>query len=187
MSGFERSDPKDDEATKRAKRIHNHMRYCQHYDPSGVTMIGGKEPHGHCKAGVVYLDQFGRAPKDDPSSHIEGVGYYESAGIFKRMCCTDGGDRSEDEQRALCPKWLRNTEQHGIERHEEIEGAMNRMRMAGAVVSKWRTWTKKNRVAKQEAIECPTGCGGKLHLSQAAYNGHVWGKCTTDGCLAWME
>lgn len=33
------------------------MQYCRHYDPSGVTMIGGKEPHGHCKAGVVYLDQ----------------------------------------------------------------------------------------------------------------------------------
>ena len=161
------------------------MKYCQHYDASGVTMIGGKEPHGHCKAGVVYLDQFGRAPHDE-HSQVNGR-YYESSGIFKRMCCTDGGERSEDEQRAMCPKWLRCTREQGEKRHDDLTASMNRMRLAGTVVGKWRTWTKANRVAKQEAIECPTGCGGKLHLSQAAYNGHVWGKCTTEGCLSWME
>lgn len=33
---------------------------------------------------------------------------------------------------------------------------------------------------------CPE-CEGKLHWSHAAYNGHVWGKCETDGCLNWAE
>jgi len=54
------------------------------------------------------------------------------------------------------------------------------------VVSKWRTWNEKNRVAKQEVIECPQ-CKGRLHLSQAAYNGHVHGHCETKGCVSWME
>lgn len=173
----------------REKTIAHTMQYCQHYDPSGVTMIGGKEPHGYCKAGVVYLDQFGRAPREDTADHVAAGlgGYYESAGIFKRMCCTDGGKRTEEEQLARCPKWLRSTSEQGEKRADDIEQSMNRMRVVGAVVGPWRTWTKKNRVAKQEAIDCPTGCGGKLHLSQAAYNGHVWGKCTTAGCVSWME
>lgn len=37
-----------------------------------------------------------------------------------------------------------------------------------------------------EVVECPA-CKGRLHLSIAAYNGHVHGKCETDGCVAWME
>lgn len=173
----------------REKTIAWTMQYCQHYDPSGVTMIGGEKPHGRCKAGVVYLDQFGRAPREDAADHVAAGlgGYYESAGIFSRMCCTDGGKRSEEEQRARCPKWLRSTREQGEQRANDIEASLNRMRVVGPVVSKWRTWTKTNRVAKQEEIDCPTGCGGKLHLSQAALNGHVWGHCTTEGCVSWME
>ena len=33
---------------------------------------------------------------------------------------------------------------------------------------------------------CPV-CDGTLHLSHAASNGHVHGRCETDGCVAWME
>ena len=169
----------------REERIAHEMMYCQHYDPSGITMIGGKKPHGHCKAGVVYLDQFGRAPKDEPSSLLDGR-YYESAGIFKRICCTSGNERSQEEQIAACPKWLRRTREHGEQRDDEINAALERMRIASKVVGPWRTWTKTNRVAKKEVIECPV-CKGRLHLDQSAYNGHVWGKCETEGCLSWME
>lgn len=166
------------------KTVEFDMKYCQHYDPSGVTMIGGKEPHGHCKAGVVYLDQFGRAPKD--GNHELDGRYYESSGIFQRICCTDGGKRTEEEQMALCPKWIRRTREQGEKRADDIEASINRMRLVGAALSGWRTWTKKNRVAKQEVIECPV-CKGRLHLSQAAYNGHVHGQCETAGCVNWME
>lgn len=34
-------------------------------------------------------------------------------------------------------------------------------------------------------IKCPK-CGGELHYSRAKTNGHVWGQCTTEGCLSWM-
>lgn len=33
---------------------------------------------------------------------------------------------------------------------------------------------------------CPI-CQGRLHLSHAAYNSHVWGKCETENCLSWIE
>lgn len=158
------------------------MKHCQHYDPAGVTMIGGKEPHGHCKAGVVYLDQFGRAPEGEESSYLSGR-YYPSTGIFKRMCCTKGGERSEAEQLAACPKWERKTREQGEARHAEIEEAMNQMAVVGPVVAKWR---KRKPIGKAEVIECPV-CKGRLHLSQSSYNGHVHGKCETAGCVSWME
>lgn len=161
------------------------MKYCQHYDPSGVTMIGGKEPHGHCKAGVVYLDQFGRAPIEDADQHkAAGLGgYYPSAGIFKRMCCTDGGKRSEDEQRAICPKWLRATREQGEEQFRDMQESDAKFRKVMAVVSVWRKTPPRG---KAEVIECPA-CAGRLHLSQAAINGHVHGHCETAGCVSWME
>lgn len=34
-------------------------------------------------------------------------------------------------------------------------------------------------------IQCPA-CLGRLRYSIAHSNGHVWGKCLTDGCLQWM-
>lgn len=35
-------------------------------------------------------------------------------------------------------------------------------------------------------VVCPI-CQGQLHLSHAASNGHVWGRCATPDCVAWME
>lgn len=35
-------------------------------------------------------------------------------------------------------------------------------------------------------VPCPV-CGGNLRLSHAARNGHIWGRCETEGCVAWME
>ena len=166
----------------REKTIEHDMMYCQHYDPSGVTMIGGKEPHGHCKAGVVYLDQFGRADKDSEHSYIDGR-YYESAGIFKRLCCTSGNERSESEQLASCPKWIRRTREQGEARADDIDASTERFRKVMPVVAEWR---KKPPKGKQEIIECPV-CNGKLHLSQSSYNGHVHGHCETEGCVSWME
>lgn len=34
-------------------------------------------------------------------------------------------------------------------------------------------------------IVCPK-CGENLHYSVAKSNGHVWGRCSTAGCLSWM-
>ncbi len=168
---------------RREKRIAFDRQYCQHYDPNGVSMIGGKPPTGVCKAGVNYLDQFGRADPDDPRSYIEGK-YYEKASIYARMCCTSGNERTHEEQIASCPKWVQRTREQGEKRADDLDEALRRMTVAGPVVAAWR---KKLPIGKQEVIDCPVGCGGRLHLSQSSYNGHVHGQCTTAGCLNWME
>lgn len=157
------------------------MKYCQHYEPGGITMIGGKEPSGCCKAGVVYLKQFGEAPDD--GTHTLNDKHYPSSGIFQRICCTSGGERSEAEQLAACPKWLRATREQGVARFEAAQEADRRYSLVMPVVAEWR---KKPPKGKQEVIECPA-CKGRLHLSQAAVNGHVWGNCETKGCMQWME
>lgn len=35
-------------------------------------------------------------------------------------------------------------------------------------------------------ILCPL-CGSKLYYTVASLNGHMWGHCTTKGCVSWME
>lgn len=51
-------------------------------------------------------------------------------------------------------------------------------------IKPWRVAHKGKNAA--EVVECPA-CGGRLHLSIAAYNGHVHGSCETKGCVRWME
>ncbi len=82
-----------------------------------------------------------------------------------------------------CPHWVRRTRERGEERADRVEASFNRMRIVGPVVAAWR---KKPPRGKTEIIECPI-CKGRLHLSQAASNGHVHGKCETEGCVSWME
>lgn len=47
---------------------------------------------------------------------------------------------------------------------------------------------KRIRATKQNqgTIECPI-CQKKLGFSVAKSNGHIWGRCETAGCLAWMQ
>ena len=36
------------------------------------------------------------------------------------------------------------------------------------------------------SCECPI-CKGKLYYRRAGCNGHIWARCETEGCVAWME
>lgn len=110
-----------------------------------------------------------------------GVAYQSVRGDGPIPCITLNGKR-----RDCCTKYQEPTAEQIAASEREFEAEMSRMGLVMAAVTPWRTWTKKNRVAKQGVIECPA-CKGRLHLSQAAYNGHVWGKCETKGCVEWME
>lgn len=46
---------------------------------------------------------------------------------------------------------------------------------------------QKNFFAGDGVIDCPTMCGGKVKYSRSPYNGHVSARCSTAGCVAWME
>lgn len=36
-------------------------------------------------------------------------------------------------------------------------------------------------------LPCPACESGTLHYSVATSNGHLWGKCTTEGCASWLQ
>ena len=50
---FQRIESRDDEATRRAKVVSNHMMYCRHYDGLNLLGVGAT---GKCKADVIYAD-----------------------------------------------------------------------------------------------------------------------------------
>jgi hypothetical protein len=89
-----------------------------------------------------------------------------------------------NEKGLVCSKYEEPTAEELKEWNDFIQGRMNMLIAAQTVVEPFRA-RNKGKSAK-EVVECPC-CKGKLHMTIAAYNGHVHGKCETDGCLAWME
>lgn len=148
----------------REEHIEFDQNYCEHYAPKPGSL---RSDYCALKCGASERMDAGR-----------------KAGEPNMTPCI-GGHKAKDVL-ALCPKWQRRDMARSIARADSIEEMLGRMAIVGPVVGKWRTWTKTNRVAKQEVIECPK-CKGRLHLSQAAYNGHVHGHCETKGCVSWME
>jgi len=39
----------------------------------------------------------------------------------------------------------------------------------------------------QDSLPCPVCKSGTLRYSVASYNGHLWGQCSTKGCVSWMQ
>lgn len=147
----------------------------------------GSHQEQPCAAGVDYRTAFGpndgiacRAPcLQEIKRHVKGEDG-KLAPVWEPW-------PRNGQQEIPCDKRVMPTEEEIAAADAEFAQHMDRMRKVMTVVKPWRTWSRKNRVAKEGAIPCPTGCGGVLHLSQAAYNGHVWGKCETTGCVSWME
>lgn len=139
--------------------------YCTHYAPKPGMNAGD-----YCALGC------------DASARMKAA---RERGGQPNMTPCIGGHKASDVL-ALCPKWERRSLEHAEKRADSIAEMLERMEIVMPVVSKWRTWTETNRVGKQEVIECPK-CKGRLHLSQSSYNGHVHGKCETEGCVSWME
>lgn len=83
-----------------------------------------------------------------------------------------------------CPKFELKTVDEIKEEDREMDLSMARFMLVGPLVRKIKETHKGKSWSGVE--ECPA-CKGKLHLSHAAYNGHVHGNCETEGCLSWME
>lgn len=67
----------------------------------------------------------------------------------------------------------------------DLEAHLKKTTTAIKIASQWRIKPKPS-ADRREEVACPI-CEGKLHLFQSAYNGHVHGKCETEGCVSWME
>lgn len=145
--------------TEREQTIAFDRNYCQHYTPDTIFGYGGQKRTGLCAAGVKYDDV-----------HI--------AGSF-HPCI--GGHELENAV-GVCKLWARRTMEQAEARANAVEESDRRMRLVMPAIRDWR----KKPWGKAAVIDCPA-CKGRLHLSQAAYNGHVHGRCETAGCVNWME
>jgi len=81
------------------------------------------------------------------------------------------------EPRAKCDKYADYTD---AELEAEQRESNDRIAHTGEAIKRIRE-TKLD----QGSIECPK-CQKRLGFSVAKTNGHVWGRCETKGCLAWM-
>jgi hypothetical protein len=70
----------------------------------------------------------------------------------------------------------------------EIEQCMTRSltaMKAVAVDAKAKGFKRGNGGAG--SVKCPVCESGTLAYSVASYNGHIWGKCSTEDCVSWMQ
>lgn len=152
---------------------------CVHY---GHTP--GLEGGPTCASGVDYMAKFG--PKEGCAARAPCLQEYpkhEKAADGKYVKVWHPWPRN-GEQEIPCEHRKMPTPEEIAAHDAEIAASMDRMRVVMTAIADWR---KAKPRGKQTVIDCPTKCGGKLHLSQSSYNGHVHGQCTTDGCVSWME
>ena len=120
-----------------------------------------------CKAGIKYQDVKGKPSPDNPF----GVS-------VTWPCLRDEGGH------LLCEKRAWKTDEEVDKKVAESESHLQKTLTAMKIVPEIKKLYKdKNWNGTRE---CPV-CKGVLHLSHAAINGHVWGKCETADCVEWME
>lgn len=137
--------------------------WCIHYRAPKIGNWGNG--HVDCEAGVLFATFDGTK--------------------FDQRPCFLNKETGESKMGALPCEHLRRPTHDEIAAHEEWVAA--RMNKFGVVMTGIRPWRDAHKgKSASEVVECPA-CSGRLHLSIAAYNGHVHGRCETAGCVSWME
>lgn len=114
-----------------------------------------------CSAGVNYRELVGG----------------EDFGWMARLPCLPDSPLTK-EPVAKCEKYERKSPAEIIA--EELE----QKAFSDAVVMAIGAIRKQGKDSGE--VSCPKCYAGKVHYSVAKLNGHIWGRCTTDGCISWM-
>ena len=152
------------------------VRRCEEGSPAkGCKHYNGWYHNDTCLAGVCYRDVTPRS--DEPGCAIRKPCQPIDTPHAKKVIAEDG-------PQGTCDKY----EEHTAGERDEIMAELNKhadmLRLTLPIVRRVKDEHKGHEW--QGVVECPV-CKGKLHLSHAAYNGHVWGRCETEGCVSWME
>lgn len=149
---------------KRAAAVQAEMDRCVHY----------RRPQTTCGAGHSY----------DEVAKTKELG---SAGCFLRLpCLRSHHDPESRRQQPLCAcadlEWTSR---------EEAEKFVDKLEAAWANLEKGMKVMAQVKAAHkgrnwQGTMECPV-CADQLFVTHVAYNGHTSGRCTTPGCLNWIE
>lgn len=135
---------------------------CKHFNGMGLD-------HGKtCEAGVNYR------------AHVGGL---DLGWCTRAPCIREGRARSTGEI-VPCALYLEPTGEEIAASKAESEAHFETFKLSFPLIARVKKMQKGRNWSGVE--ECPA-CKGLLHLSHAASNGHVHGKCETENCLNWME
>lgn len=138
---------------------------------------------GHAGGWCIHY-RYNRNSTPETDACEAGV-LYSTVRPFKTQPCFLDAKTGESKPDANHCAMLRRPTPEEIALHEKwLEERLDQMAKVMTGIKPWRDAHKGQSAS--EVVECPA-CGGRLHLSIAAYNGHVHGKCETDGCVSWME
>jgi len=103
----------------------------------------------------------------------------EKLGWLTRTPCLKSNNSA-----VICDSYSEPTQKEIEESEADMRAAMDRIIKAQPLIAEIKIEHGKTNASGTKV--CPV-CNNKLHYSVAECNGHVWGKCETDGCLSWME
>lgn len=149
--------------TREERQAHRHARElltCRHFNGVG---FGGDAKC--CRAGIDYR------------AHVGG----EDFGWVKRLPCMPK-PADEDRSRVVACSLREFPTEKEVEAQERE--ADESMALTTAAIKLCRADAGGKRGVAGD-VECPK-CTARLHYTVAKVNGHLWGRCSTDGCLAWM-
>ena len=121
--------------------------------------------HPTCNAGVAY-------------ESLKGIPFKERP-CFMRFGKTFSGCNKMD---MPTPEEIANEEREIEARIENIGKA--RQAIVAHLGGPW----KRGMPSAADVIDCPAcGQAKALQFRRAGYNGHIHARCTTEGCVSWME
>lgn len=137
------------------------------FAPDWCVHFRSMAQHQTCEAGIDY-------------TALNGGSEYRR--MHKLPCFIKAGEKPD--QRVRCERFRApNVEEIAL--HKQWgEDRRSLLKTAVAGITPWRV--QHQGCSHAEIVECPV-CRGHLHLSIAAHNGHVRGRCETGGCVSWTE
>lgn len=140
---------------------------CVHYNGLSGPGMARDEATRCCEAGVVYLT-------------VKSTD--ESRKGFDRYPCFREGEG------VPCDKRHFPTPEEVAAEVAEHDASWERLKLGIGAASddaKKRGFKKGN--GGGASVTCPVCKTGVLSYTVAAYNGHMWGRCSTKDCVSWMQ
>lgn len=124
-----------------------------------------------CLAGVAY-DSVRRAAASPAQTRLPCI------------CIAQHRDQTVVQRKTACSKYEAETDEDRAAEERAHKESMARFEKLRPLTDRIR---RENKGKSWRGTEtCPV-CQGRLFLSIAGSNGHMLGRCETDGCVAWME
>jgi len=123
--------------------------------------------HQTCESGIDY-------------TVLNGGSEYRR--MYQLPCFIRPGEKPG--QRLHCEHFRAPTDEEVALYKQSAEDRESLVKSVKAGIAPWRVQHQGRSHA--EIVVCPA-CKGRLHLSIAAHNGHMKGRCETGGCVNWAE